>query len=269
MNKLHIFFIFLSLLSINLQAEQKGFIYSITSVGMRMDYHEYNDNKDILDSEKSDFSDIVGSEIGIDYIFHATAQDYAQVGLKVMKIGGTTDYTGAILGSKDGYGSAYSRTKNSILNFDISYLHGYTLNKYFDLLSACSFGYRTWERRLLSYQIETYTWTYLNPELGLKVHISDALQLRLMVGCKYAMNPIMEVSVFRSDFKLGSTNTYHTSLETQYKVSEHSYLSLGYFYEMQVIQQSNKLYDSDGTGYLEPDSMAKNQYIKIGVVFKY
>jgi hypothetical protein len=260
--------VLLLLIGINLQAEEEGATYSIALVGMSMDYREYDDNKQILDSEKSDFSGIIGFGLGMDYVFNATVENYSQFGLHLTTLAGNTQYVGAYL-SGGSYGSATGNSLNTILDFDGEYLYGITISNSFDALVGGSLGYRSWERTLSDSQIETYSWAYINPEVGVNLQASQELQLRLMLGYKYAINPIMTATGINDNFKLGSANILHITFSTQYQIGEHSHLFVQYLYENQVITKSNVVYGSDGTGYLEPDSTANNQYLKFGVAFKY
>jgi hypothetical protein len=263
------FIILLFLLGINLQAKENGTTFSVALVGMSMDYREYDDNGDILDSEKSDFTDIFGGELGLDYVFNATAQDYSQVGLYLTTVSGNTQYVGALLTNGGGYGSVVSSTKNTLFELEGEYIYGVSIDSGFDVLGGGSIGFKSWERELSAAQVEVYSWAYLNPQVGMNFTASQELELRLMLGYKYGLNPIMTATGIDDNFELGSANTFHLALSSQFKVDEKVNLFIEYLYENQVITKSNVVYGSDATPYLEPDSTANNQYMKFGVAFKY
>jgi hypothetical protein len=254
---------------LNIDAKENTFTYSFSFVGMSMDYCEYDDNGDILDSEKSDFTDIIGFEIGLDYLFDVTAQDYSQVGFHLSSIGGKSVYMGSYLVDGSGYGSVVSSTNNALYDLDGEYLYGVSMSNGIDVLGGISLGFKNWYRELSPSQIEMYRWIYLNPKLGVKLFASQDIELRLMMGYKYGLNPIMTATGIQDDFKLGSANILHLALSTQYQIDQMTALTFEYLYENQVITKSNVVYGSDATPYLEPDSTANNQYMKFGVAFKY
>ncbi|WP_297442972.1 hypothetical protein [Sulfurimonas sp.] len=262
-------FIILVLLVIHLSAKEEGSRYSVGLVGMSMDYREYDDNNQILDSEKSDLSGIIGVELGMDYIVNTSAQDYSQVGLHLTTLWGTTEYVGALLNNGGGYGSVVSSSVNTILDVEGEYLYGVRIANNFDAIAGGSVGYRSWRRELSSYQVEVYSWAYLNPEIGLDFTATRDISLRLLLGYKYGLSPIMTATGIKDNFELGSADTFHLSLNSQFNIDETTSLFIEYLYENQVITKSNIVYSSDGTGYLEPDSNANNQYLKFGVAFKY
>lgn len=254
----------------NIQAKENGAAYSVAFVGMSMDYREYDNMGYILDSEKSNFNDLVGGELGLDYVFNANTLDYSQIGLHITGVGGTTNYTGSLLSGNGGYGSALSNTKNIIIDMDGEYLFGFNLNEYIDLFGGASIGYRYWKRELSAAQIETYSWAYINPEAGLSLQATTELELRLSGGYKFGLYPVMNASGgINNTFNLGSANILHMALGMQYKINQIIALSIEYLYENQVIKKSNVVYGSNGNYYLEPDSTANNQYLKFGVAFKY
>ena len=79
----------------------------------------------------------------------------------------------------------------------------------------------------------------------------------------------MSASSFNEEFKLGAANITELTLPLEYAINKNFFLYGAYIYQYQKIRESDVLYDSSGTGYLEPQSKAYNEYIKFGIVFKY
>jgi len=242
--------------------------YNISLVGMSMDYREYDDNSQILDSEKSDFTQMLGIEFGLAYLLNSSNANYSQFDVSVLLLSGQTEYVGAYLKSGGGYGSLVGKTNNYITNLDIDYLYNIKLDDRLYLFAGAAFGYREWERSLSKNQIETYSWVYLEPKIGMN-YLYEQINLQAKAGYKYGVNPTMTATGIDDKFKLGSANTLNVSLSLAYNIAAHSELFCEYIYENQIISKSNIVFASDGNGYVEPDSEANNQYVKFGVSFKY
>ncbi len=249
-------------------ASEGEFSLNTALVGFSMDYKEYDDDSQIIDSEKSDFTQMMGVDLGMTYRLNAVDGSYSQIDVTLLLLAGKTDYVGAYLGSGGGYGSVKSSTDNAIVNLDADYLYGMLLSQKLYLLGGAAFGYREWERSLSANQVEVYSWFYLEPKIGLK-YLLQRSSLGATMGYKYGLNPEMTATGIDGTFKLGAANTLNISLKASYEISLHSEVFCEYIYENQVIEKSNVVYASDGNGYLEPDSEANNQYIKLGAIFKY
>jgi hypothetical protein len=86
---------------------------------------------------------------------------------------------------------------------------------------------------------------------------------------QYGIRPRMSATGFNEEFKLGSANIMQFSLPLSYTINKNFALYGEYTYQYQKITESNVIYDGSGAGYLEPQSKAYNDYIKIGIIFKY
>jgi hypothetical protein len=262
---------FLSILlfwGLALEADAGQYVFNAALVGFSMDYREYDANSQILDSEKSDFTQMMGVDMGVSYMLNAVDGNYAQMDLSLLLLAGQTDYKGAYLGSGAGYGSVTGTTDNTIVNVDASYLYNMLLFKRAYLLYGAAFGYREWERGLSKEQVEVYSWLYLEPKAGIK-YLFEKNSISAVAGYKYGISPEMTATGIKERFELGGANTLALTLKASYSMGLHSQLFLAYVYENQIIDKSNIVYGSDGQGYLEPDSETYNQYIKLGVAFKY
>ncbi len=66
------------------------------------------------------------------------------------------------------------------------------------------------------------------------------------------------------EFTLGGADIIELSLPISYKYNEKLDMFFEYVYQKQTIEKSNVV-----SGYVEPDSTAKNQYLKAGFAFKF
>jgi len=242
-----------------------GMEYGISLVGMKMDYREYDKLDNILDSEASQFQDITGAEVEMRYLLNESSN----IEMKFLGISGDTDYTGSYLGSNSGYGSLKGTTYNKVYDFSL----GYNMNNASEInnlsfLAGIGLGYRYWDRELSSIQIEEYSWYSIRGNIGVE-YKADAFRGAFLVEYQYGIKPVMTATGFSSDFELSSANIIKVSLPLRYNVYENLDLTCAYVFEYQDIKESDIVYDAAGNGYVEPDSTAYNQYIKIGIVFKY
>jgi len=252
----------------SLQANEGHYSLNASLVGMSLDYREYDDNSVILDSEKSDFSQMIGVDLGFSYIEYLEGDDFSMADISLYLASGDTEYVGAYLDSNGSYGDVVSTTLNNISNFDVAYIYGLSLNHDLHLLLGGALGYRAWERALSKTQVENYSWPYIEPKVGIR-YSYDAFSFNTLLGYKYAINPIMTATGIRDDFKLGSVESLNVSLKLTYETAENIEIFTEYVYENQVIEKSNVVYDTEGNGYIEPDSNSNDNYIKFGAAFKY
>jgi len=240
--------------------------YEINFIGMKMDYKEYGQSGRLLDSETSSFSDIAGSE----FIYRYFLDESSFIDLDFLGVSGNSDYTGSYIGSNLGYGSVVSSTANTIYDAALAYNKLNTTSfENIQVLGALGIGYRFWERQLSSTQIETYTWYSLRARVGVVYAMNKRFTFSVLGEYQYGINPTMTATGFSSDFELGSANIVQISIPLRYKISERIDIDCVYVFSRQDIQESNRIYDNSGTAYYEPDSTAYNQYLKVGIIFKY
>ncbi|UCM99891.1 hypothetical protein LCX93_10240 [Sulfurimonas sp. SWIR-19] len=242
--------------------------YSVSFVGMSMDYKEYDEGV-LLDSESSSYSDLIGTELKYKYkIQDEGSSDYNDIVFTVMALYGNTQYTGSYIDSNLGYSSLASTTSNTIYDFTLEFAHIYQQTAYYKVVVSLGFGYRFWRRALSAQQIEDYTWYSIRPSVAFSY---DYKNLNISPGFEYqyGIRPRMYASGFNEAFKLGAANIMEFSLPVEYTINQHFSLYGSYIYQYQKIRESAVVYDSSGIGYLEPQSKAYNEYIKFGIVFKY
>ena len=257
-----------SLLASGLLFGQDGdFNIGVSLVGMSMDYREYDGGSNILDSEKSNSNLLVGSEIAASYALTRDADSLSKITLNFMALGGNTQYKGSILNSGLPYGSHESVTANEIYDMELGYKYSNTARANWILSSGIAVGYRYWERSLSQAQIETYKWFSIRPSVDV-IYKSPSYSVGLELEYQFSINPIMSASNSGEDFNLGSADIVEVSIPFTYDVSDRVELILAYSYQRQTIKKSN-IVNIGGTNYVEPDSTANNQYVKIGANFKF
>ena len=239
--------------------------YGISILGMKMDYREYSEQNQLLDSEESNFNDILGAE----FIYRYFLNPNSNIDVKFLGVEGNTKYTGSYVGTGNAYGSLVSSTKNKI--YDIAL--GYNLKKAstfhsISMLGGLGVGYRYWYRELSSTQAEEYSWYSIRGNLGMEYDHKD-FSASVLIEYQYGIKPIMQATGFKDDFKLASANIIKLSVPLRYNVYKNLDLTCAYIFERQDIKESNVVYDNSLNGYVEPDSTAYNQYIKIGMLLKY
>jgi len=242
--------------------------YSINAVGMSMDYNEHKDGK-LLDSESSGYTDLTGAEFKYNYIMKdASRADYNNIALSIMALSGDTKYTGSYLGSNLGYGSLVSTTSNKIYDLDLDFAHTYQQTQNYKVILSLGLGYRFWRRELSAQQVEDYKWYSLRPSLAFS-YTYKGLSVSPKFEYQYGIRPRMSATGFNEDFTLASANIMEVSIPVEYAMNQRYSLYGAYTYQYQKIRESNVVYDNSGTGYLEPQSKAYNEYIKFGIIFKY
>jgi hypothetical protein len=245
-----------------------SFTNSIALVGQSMDYREYNKDGVLVDSEKSAFSEMSGAEINFAFLFDKDANSHSQLDVNFLGLGGNTDYVGSLLDSGQPYGSYVSTTSNYIADTDMTYKRFYKLSDVLEVNYGLGLGYYMWERSLSSSQVELYDWFYLKPTIGATLEITKNLNLGLNLAYKYAINPAMSATSPNVDFSLGGVDVFEASIPLTYTFSNAFDMFVAFEIEQQKIKVSDTQY-SDGDAYYEPDSTAKNQYLKLGMTFKY
>lgn len=245
-----------------------GMEFGVNVVGMSMDYKEYKDGV-LLDSESSGFSDLKGAEFIYKYTMDdAASLDTDVVSMTLLALSGDTKYIGSYIGSNLGYGSLVSTTNNEVYDLDLDFAHSYHYSQDAQVIFSLGVGYRFWRRSLSAQQVEDYKWYSLRPSLVLS-YTYKSLTFTPKFEYQYGLRPRMRASGFNSEFKLGGANIMQLNLPLAYKLNQNFSLFAAYVYEYQKIRESDIVYDNSGSGYLEPQSKAYNEYIKFGLLFKY
>jgi len=245
-----------------LSAENK-FVSSSALVGMEMDYREYGRNDEILDSEKSNYVEMSGLDIGLGYLL-LKEETYSKINFQFLYLRGESKYKGSYIGSSAGYGSVVSHTVNDLIDVELSYKKAHFMGDSLELNYGIGFGYRYWNRALSTTQSEVYKWFSLRPMIGLTYDISKNLFMKTSFEYQYGINPVTLAVEEEYEFKLGSANISQVAISLNYSVKSKFNIFLEYTAEVQEIEASNTV-----AGFYEPDSTAKNKYIKIGISSKY
>ena len=252
----------LIVLSTSLMAKELHNSYSLALVGMSMDYKEYDPQ--LVDSEKSTFTDVGGFEMAYGYLL----SNQSKINFSAMYVRGYTDYVGSAIGRSNPYGSLTSRTRNNIVDIALSYARYKELNYGLTLDYGAGVGYRYWERTLSSIQNELYDWFSLRTRIGVTKEISNQFAFNIGAEYQYGIKPNMHASSVGTDFTLGSADILKGNLGLIYSYSPKIDIFMDASLEKQTIETSN-IVSVGGIGYYEPDSTAYNTYLKFGVTFKY
>lgn len=238
-----------------------GDTFSFALVNLDMDYREYTDNGQILDSERS--KSMPGFEAGYKMDLECREDGCPNLEFKALVFQGNTDYVGSYLGSGQPYGSVKSTTANRIYDLSLDYTQTDNVNN-FGIKYGVGLGYHSWYRELSSIQNEEYYWFYLTPIVGLYKDVITKLNIGVELKYKYAIDPKMTANTVSGDFELGGVDTVEISVPLSYALNDEVKLIGEYTYAKQKIKRSNVV-----SGYYEPKSTDKQQYFKIGVCVKY
>jgi hypothetical protein len=258
----YLFFVFGTTLFAN--DDFKGLV---SLVGMSMDYKEYNDAGELVDSEESSFTDIMGIDAGIRYEFDKDKKGYSQLDYNFMIVGGNGTYKGAYLNGGLSYGSVVVNSKHVVIDTSISYRY----NVIFDLIKfsyGVGVGYHYWDRTLSDVQQEIYTWYSIRPVLGFSYSFNEKIMLSVDMEYQYGFHTLMSSTNPKLEFVLGGANIFEVSVPITYRYNDKVDLFLEMVFQNQTIAKSEVEYDGND-GYYEPDSRAYNNYMKLGVAFKF
>jgi hypothetical protein len=253
--------IILFLLLSTLLTARSTIIHSLAVVNMNMDYKEYDKEGKILDSEKSEYLDMNGFYYDTGYKINKRGS-YDELMLSVLYLGGITVYKGSLL--NENYGSFVDINQQRIIDAQFTYSKAYLLGNSVAIRGGIGIGYRYWKRILSKSQTEIYKWSSVRPNLGLIFNLGNSFLLQTSVEYQYGMDAVMLDVEEKSEFELGSANIIQGDISLRMPIANTVDISMQYTYQLQKIEASKVV-----NGYYEPDSTAKNQYIKIGVIVRY
>lgn len=236
----------------------------ITSVNI--DYME-KDGSTNLDSEKASLGKVNGFELSLrGGNFDAGKVSFIN-SLDFSYNVGNTDYKGSYQGGT--YGDVTATTKNKL--YDLAYRLGGTvpLSQQAALGATIGVGTRYWDRSLADGNDEGYYWNYWN--IGAKADYWFNPKTALSATAEYqgAGNPKMHASNTGNTYNLGSTNGYKLGLHATYKITAHVSAEADYIYDVWHIGKSNTVEDWYGNAWYEPKSTTRNQYIKMGLAYRF
>ncbi len=263
-------FLLLILITTNSFGEDSKFISAVSFVGMSMDYTEYDRDGSILDTEESSYLDLAGVEISFGYNTFENDSSSSEITFNFMILGGMTKYIGSMQSSNEGYGSHISSTLNTVVDTDISYKRSNIFNNSVEINYGIGIGYREWNRALSNSQIEGYTWYSIRPMLGISTFNKEKLNFGMFIEYQYGIETMMSASDLNYDFTLGGADILEISFPISYKYDK----NIDFFFEAtiqkQTIKESNRLYTGNGNEYYyEPKSTAHNNYLKLGIEYRF
>lgn len=250
---------------IAIHAQENKLTTSVALVGMSMDYREYSRNTGtLLNSEESDFTDLGGADLGISFLVTKTSLSSTTLEANVLFLSGTTVYKGSILGSGNPYGSYVGTTTNKVTDYRLLLRQNHSLDNSFDFHYAFGFGHRSWERVLSAAQLEVYEWYSCRVLLGADYQITRKFKIGTEIEYQYGFEETMSESSLGLTFDLGGADILKIAIPVVYNYTNAMDIVFKAIYEKQTIVESNLI-----NGYYEPRSTAKNQYLQIGLDFKF
>ncbi len=229
---------------------------------------ESDDNGDFLDSQTSDYQDIIGAEMVYEKVFAKGygGGDESALVLSLAYSEGKSAYDGH-LQSGGVIISPYSTTTDmKIFTPKLRWMETKKTKNY-DVGVFVSLGYRYWERDNSNDQygyLEEYKWAYA--DIGLKALFHDEnWHIGLELAYQKAIAPTLYAGVDGGvDFDLGDTSGYNVVVPLQYDINKNLAFEMAYEYDMWKIEKSNVV-----NGYYEPQSETKNETIKVGLILKW
>ncbi|WP_373035034.1 hypothetical protein [Sulfurimonas sp.] len=240
----------------------------IAGTFLSMNYEETAKNGNFLDSEKSDFDDILGLKLEYVKVLGSGygGSNESSLGLSIDYSRGDSNYDGFLQSTSSTILIPFkSTTENTIIDPKIRW-NEINRGKSYDVGVFTSLGYRYWERNLGSqygYK-EEYSWFY--GDVGLKALFHDVnWHIGFEVAYQLAYKPQLHAEINGGlDFDLGNTSGYYYEIPLSYDINKNYSLEVSYKVNHWDIDASNVV-----GGYQEPQSVTNNQKINIGLVIKW
>lgn len=234
---------------------------------VKFDYMETGDAGQNLDGEKAKLGKINGFEIETRSNGYVSTDTRFYQDASISYHSGDTEYVGSYIG-RGNYGDLTTTTKNKLI--EVSYKLGASIN----VVDSASIGAhvgagaRVWDRKLDGNE-EVYAWS--NWIVGTKADWRATKELIVSATADYqkAVNPKMHSSYLGETFDLGDTSGYKLGLHANYKLSKNLSVETDYVYDYWKINKSNTVDIGYGLVAWEPDSKTKNQYLKLGLAYKF
>ena len=231
----------------------KYYLFSIN-----MDYREIS-NGYVIDKDQTNYGDLNG--IGISY----ESYRFIPYFINAEYSHGTSKYSGQTQS-----GQYLETTNKNVYIFNINAgLHIFN-NPYY-----LNFGYRLWNRGKSNYEgdyDEKYYWKYIGFGYKYIVKFSDFI-LKSDLNYEYALNPKLNVYLGSgATLDLGETDGLKFKFSADYKYSNNIMLSFLYKIQLWHINVSNVKtieYNNQDIVIYEPESITLNQYLSIGLLFKF
>ena len=252
-----------------------GYLYGsselfVSFVGMGIDYKEYEQDS-VLDSESSDYRDITGVELGYKYTITLKQDLLLRGEINYTFLEGNSRYIGSLQGSNQPYGSVQSITYNTINELGLRLKAIWLTSSKFNFKAFLGFGYYKWDRKLSSIQTESYYWYPLELGLGTAFRFSqnDPNSFNIDFFYKRGLAPRMKDKYNNIIFVLGGEYNYGAVFSYIYELNSSVELFAEYKYSIQKIKKSNVVSLNATTIAWEPKSKDTQQFIKIGLAYKF
>lgn len=227
----------------------------------RFDYAETSRTGSLLDTETSDFGDIVGISMRYEPRMNGfyLGMSYAE---------GDTDYIGGTTANPT-YGSHRTTTHNRLFQYDAGYQMTARIDRDNTVPFRLGIGYRGWLRQIGSTATvygydELYEWGYFNIGAGWHTALSPTVSMGIDADYRKAFNAEMYENWHGYTYRLKNVYGYKIGIPIEWNVDNRLGLFLLYNYEYWNIGASDNV-----GGYYEPDSETKNQSVSVGVKFRF
>jgi len=226
-------------------------IYTFT---VKMDYNEYSTDGAFLDGDSSNFGDLNG--LGLKYTYN---DHYLEAEISY----GKSKYEGSTWGGDKLY---LTKDNVSIINAEGG-IYVNRLNLFV--------GYRFWNRGKSDYigdYDEQYYWPFIGVGMrNIYPYLDGEISTRL--AFQYAIKPKLDAELGSgTTLDLGTTVGFKFQMDGKYDLGKNFYLTGFYRYQVWHIQRSDVGYVTiDNTKYsvVEPESYTVNQYLSLGVLYKF
>ncbi len=236
---------------------------------LKFDYTETSPSGTYLNSEKSEYSDIDGLEIVYNQTLSPINRDKQSTTLEISlrHFDGPTNYDGFLQSTVTGQILAPYKTitQNKLTNTKIRFYQT-THQPTYDASIFASFGYREWERDITGPfgLLENYNWKYY--DVGLKfTWYEKRWSIGFEAAYQEAIAPEMTAYINGSiKFDLGDTTGHYYKIPIRYALNESWDIEAAYEYNEWKISKSTVV-----NGFYEPDSVTKNSFATLGVVYHF
>jgi hypothetical protein len=242
--------IFLFFLAVVLYAKTEIYTYNL-----KLNYKEYENSK-VLDKDYSEFGRFVG--IGGKY----SNKFFLNYYLKAEYAWGYSKYKGG-----DWSGNAIEDTQKGVYLFDAEVGVGKGIYLFY--------GYRMWNRGKSDNEgdyDEVYYWKYGGVKFSYKF-ILDRVLFDVQAGYQKAFDPKLKIKLGNQPIlDLGSTSGHFVEIPLYFPCSDNLKIKFFYRYQYWHIHRSrSKVLVLNNKQYLiyEPESKTKNQYLGIGILYKF
>jgi hypothetical protein len=244
---------------------------------LSFDYTERDDHGFFLDSEDSDYGDVVGIDGGLTFAkaLSTDASDTLLARLLISYTQGHTRYNGFLQNGPNEISATPYRgiTDNALFTgrFEAALQHD---EEAYSVSVFAGAGYRYWQRDLdnrdgYGYG-ESYRWPFLSFGTGAQWHVTGALSIGVEGAYRYAVNPQLDADIDGGlTLDLGTADGFMIDVPITWRLESGFFLQGSYTFDRWRIKPSNIVYGASGHGYQEPGSTTNNRLLSFRVGYEF